>query len=80
MGSVSGRTTVQVHLAHSYSETCGDSTGEMPGLSLLLIQEQSLYILCSWCNKALSQLGVLLIPILLLYITFAGEKYSDNFT
>ena len=37
MGSVSGRTTVQVHLAHSYSETCGDNTGEMPGLSLLLI-------------------------------------------
>ena len=57
---------MQVHLAHSYSETCGDNTGEMPGLSLLLIQEQSLYILCSWRNKALSQLGVLLIPILLL--------------
>ena len=47
---------MQVHLAHSYSETCGDNTGEMPGLSLLL----------SWCKKALSQLGVLLIPILLL--------------
>ena len=26
---------MQVHLAHSYSETCGDNTGEMPGLSLL---------------------------------------------
>ena len=23
---------MQVHLAHSYSETCGDNTGEMPGL------------------------------------------------
>ena len=57
---------MQVHLAHSYSETCGDNTGEMSGLSLLLIYEQSLYILCSWCKKALSQLGVLLIPILLL--------------
>ena len=32
MGSVSGTKTVQVHLAHSYSETCGDNTGEMPGL------------------------------------------------
>ena len=32
MGSVSGTKTVQVHLAHCYSETCGDSTWEMPGL------------------------------------------------
>ena len=31
MGSVSGTKTAQVHLAHSYSETCGDNTGEIPG-------------------------------------------------
>ena len=66
MGSVSGTKTVQVHLAHSYSETCGDNTEEMPGLGSLLIWEQSLHILCSWSNNELSQLGVLLIPILLL--------------
>ena len=35
MGSVSGARTVQLHLAHCYS--CGDNTGEMPGLSSLLI-------------------------------------------
>ena len=28
MGSVSGTKTVQVHLAHSYSETCGDNTAD----------------------------------------------------
>ena len=28
MISVSGAKTVLVHLAHSYSETCGDTTGE----------------------------------------------------
>ena len=28
MISVSGTKTVLVHLAHSYSETCGDTTGE----------------------------------------------------
>ena len=33
MGSVSGTKTVQVHLAHSYSETCEDNTDEMSGLS-----------------------------------------------
>ena len=31
MGSVSGTITVQMHLTHCYSETCGDNTGEMPG-------------------------------------------------
>ena len=66
MGSVSGTKTVQVHLAHCYSETCGDNTGEMPGLSSLLIQEQSPHILCSWSNNELSELSILLIPILLL--------------
>ena len=66
MGSVSGAKTVQVHLAHFYSETCGDNTGEMPGLSSLLIYEQFLHYLCSWSNNELSLLGVLLTPILLL--------------
>ena len=41
MGSVSGTKTVQVHLAHSYSETCGDNTGEMPGLSLLAVSNRT---------------------------------------
>ena len=66
MGTVSGTKTVQVHLAHSYSETYGDNTGEMPRLSSLLIWEQSLHILFSWSNNELNQVGVLLIPILLL--------------
>ena len=41
MVSVSGAKTVLVHLAHFYSETCGDTTGGMSGLSSLLLQAYS---------------------------------------
>ena len=37
----SGGKTVLVHLAHSYPETCGDTTGGMSGLSSLLLQAYS---------------------------------------
>ena len=44
MGTVSGTITGQVHLVHCYTETCGDNTGQMPGLSSLLISAYSEFL------------------------------------
>ena len=35
---------MQVHLAHCYSDTCGDNTGEMPGLILEIISGYSVFL------------------------------------
>ena len=39
-----GQKRCECTLAHCYSETCGDNTGEMPRLISLVIWEQSLHI------------------------------------